>query len=236
MGEPEASNQSTLCATSLQDKANGSSACSNSCWRTMARKNVPVICGTLNKRGYWNPSWKSRYFVLTQDGDLNYYSCQFEALTGGRRCGSIPIAQRNTPSDTGHTQETHIRARGQFYIEIDVHTSTPGLLTPSTRTYVLAADSRALRARWLAALHSAAPAWRDDPTDPPRPPPPMFSHSNLPNNHGAGLLRRHPPRRRRRSEGDATSHGRAHSGVRPRMGGECGEYDGCPTCTDCMSD
>mmetsp|Transcript_8126 Transcript_8126/g.24356 ORF Transcript_8126/g.24356 Transcript_8126/m.24356 type:complete len:284 (-) Transcript_8126:104-955(-) len=129
-------------------------------------KCAAILCGTLKKRGYWNPSWKTRYFVLTEGGDLNYYSCHFEAAAGGRRRGTIPILvtpRSSTPSDI--PLETCVRSRGHFQIEIDVRTTPPGKLTPSSRTYHLAADSSKTRARWLAALQYVAQGWRNNSED-----------------------------------------------------------------------
>mmetsp|Transcript_69190 Transcript_69190/g.184394 ORF Transcript_69190/g.184394 Transcript_69190/m.184394 type:complete len:316 (+) Transcript_69190:161-1108(+) len=132
--------------------------------------NQEIIFGTLEKRGYWNTAWKTRYFVLTQRGELAYFNNQYEAESGARRRGTVAVAlPQGTPASVCRALETRVRGAapvdrdGRFLIEMDVRTVSSGMLfsSYSTRTYVLSAPSAITRARWVAALTNAASAWRD---------------------------------------------------------------------------
>eukprot|EP00292_Cryptomonas_paramecium_P013925 CAMPEP_0113676688 /NCGR_PEP_ID=MMETSP0038_2-20120614/8794_1 /TAXON_ID=2898 /ORGANISM="Cryptomonas paramecium" /LENGTH=234 /DNA_ID=CAMNT_0000593769 /DNA_START=278 /DNA_END=979 /DNA_ORIENTATION=+ /assembly_acc=CAM_ASM_000170 len=141
-----------------------------------------MFSGTLEKRGYWNPSWKKRYFVLTKQGVLEYYSSDKDFEAGARRLGSITVAlPEGTTPELGRAYEARVQATsassdadGRFLLELDVRTATachgdddddapprpsctPRYLRrpsppPSGRTYVLAAPSALTRA------HPRAPA------------------------------------------------------------------------------
>eukprot|EP00292_Cryptomonas_paramecium_P021827 CAMPEP_0113683664 /NCGR_PEP_ID=MMETSP0038_2-20120614/13475_1 /TAXON_ID=2898 /ORGANISM="Cryptomonas paramecium" /LENGTH=163 /DNA_ID=CAMNT_0000603131 /DNA_START=63 /DNA_END=554 /DNA_ORIENTATION=+ /assembly_acc=CAM_ASM_000170 len=52
-----------------------------------------VVEGTLEKRGYWNPSWKSRYFVLDSKGHLCYYKSREDIDAGKSPSGRIAITR-----------------------------------------------------------------------------------------------------------------------------------------------
>eukprot|EP00292_Cryptomonas_paramecium_P015269 CAMPEP_0113681192 /NCGR_PEP_ID=MMETSP0038_2-20120614/11828_1 /TAXON_ID=2898 /ORGANISM="Cryptomonas paramecium" /LENGTH=128 /DNA_ID=CAMNT_0000599837 /DNA_START=219 /DNA_END=601 /DNA_ORIENTATION=+ /assembly_acc=CAM_ASM_000170 len=128
------------------------------------------MCGTLQKRGYWNTAFKSRFFVLTQRGDLDYYRTQQDAEAGVCRLGTIAVALPDgIPEDLSRTLETRVRAtsassdaEGRFLMELEVRSiaavdyasspaprsgwrlpSFPG--RPAARTYVLAAPSAVTR-------------------------------------------------------------------------------------------
>mmetsp|Transcript_48590 Transcript_48590/g.128492 ORF Transcript_48590/g.128492 Transcript_48590/m.128492 type:complete len:272 (+) Transcript_48590:77-892(+) len=126
-----------------------------------------IIDGTLEKRGYWNTAWKSRYFILNNRGELAYYKSKLDAEAGRPPISTIAVAlPGGTTDEVGRAIETlvHVPVDGdaddRFVIELDVLNARDALFRPTSRTYILAAPSALCRARWLAALVNAARAWR----------------------------------------------------------------------------
>jgi len=118
------------------------------------------ICGVLEKRGYWNPAWKIRFFVLTHSGDLHYFRSRHDAEGSSTRPrGTIRVALPDgTPDKNALALATRVRARpagadGRFPIELDVRAVRS---RRPLRTFVLSARSEKEQARWLAALRCAA--------------------------------------------------------------------------------
>ncbi len=95
--------------------------------------------GLLEKRGAWNTAWKTRHFVLTDDGILRYFK-PGAAAAAAPPLGAVPL----------RTGGVVIRAVGiecgRDVIEVRV----------TGRTYVLGAPSRRARDEWLDALLATA--------------------------------------------------------------------------------
>jgi hypothetical protein len=115
--------------------------------------------GMLHKRGYWNPAWKARYFVLTPSGNLEYYKAS-DGTPNGEPNGVIPVALR--AGCRGEAEETLVRSGGRDgrleVIELTVR--MPG--SARGRTYILGAATGAEHDRWIVALQDVAGAWRGD--------------------------------------------------------------------------
>jgi hypothetical protein len=100
--------------------------------------------GPLEKRGYWNPSWKSRYFVLSKQGSLSYFAAESEK-SSPEPLGTVPMRNAVITSIPGAS------GRPQFTIQVQ----SPG--SPAHgRTFNLAAPNDTALARWLRELGRAA--------------------------------------------------------------------------------
>jgi hypothetical protein len=100
--------------------------------------------GPLEKRGYWNPAFKSRYFVLSKKGTLSYFAAESDKCSPDP-LGSIPV--RNAiinciPSAPG---------RPQFTILVQSPASPV-----HGRTFILAAPTDDDLTRWVRELGRAA--------------------------------------------------------------------------------
>ncbi len=93
--------------------------------------------GLLEKRGKWNTAWKTRHFVLTDDGQLRYFRPGTSAAAAPP-LGAIPLGTATVRAGGSDC--------GRDVIEIWV----PG------RTFVLGAPSRRERDEWLDALLDAS--------------------------------------------------------------------------------
>mmetsp|Transcript_13401 Transcript_13401/g.37066 ORF Transcript_13401/g.37066 Transcript_13401/m.37066 type:complete len:179 (-) Transcript_13401:169-705(-) len=62
------------------------------------RKQTIVLEGYMEKRGFWNPSWKSRYCALDDVGRFSYFQSKEQATDLSKALGSIPIDQRTVIS------------------------------------------------------------------------------------------------------------------------------------------
>ncbi len=89
--------------------------------------------GLLEKRGKWNTGWKTRHFVLTDDGQLRYFRPGTSAAAAPP-LGAISLGKATVRAGAGDG--------GRDVIEVWV----PG------RTFVLGAPSRRERDGWLDAL------------------------------------------------------------------------------------
>ncbi len=111
--------------------------------------------GMLDKRGYWNPAWKARFFVLTPRGELEYYKAP-DGAPRGAPAGVIPVALRAGCS--GEAEETVVRAGGGRVIELTVRMAGPA----RGRTFVLRAETVADQERWVRVLRLVAEMWREE--------------------------------------------------------------------------
>jgi hypothetical protein len=100
--------------------------------------------GPLEKRGYWNPAWKSRYFVLSRQGSLSYFAAESDKRSS-EPLGSFPVSNAIVaciPSAPG---------RPQFTILVQ----SPGSHAHG-RTFTLAAPNDTALTRWVRELSRAA--------------------------------------------------------------------------------
>eukprot|EP00291_Cryptomonas_curvata_P013277 CAMPEP_0172176632 /NCGR_PEP_ID=MMETSP1050-20130122/14931_1 /TAXON_ID=233186 /ORGANISM="Cryptomonas curvata, Strain CCAP979/52" /LENGTH=139 /DNA_ID=CAMNT_0012848947 /DNA_START=302 /DNA_END=721 /DNA_ORIENTATION=+ len=108
-----------------------------------------VIEGFLEKRGVWNPSWRSRYFVLESRGRLSYFKNKSDSLIPDRALGGIPISVHTTivpaPSETKASGPAH-GSRAIFEVRLPDGEARAG------RSFLLAAPTREEGERWAAAL------------------------------------------------------------------------------------
>ena len=113
--------------------------------------------GVLYKRGYWNPSWRKRFFELSPRGELEYFEARGDCPHGAL-LGAIPIAMPAGCSGSDH--ETLVRPAGRegskYLFEVVVQGPGPA----QGRTFVLATTNRADRDRWVAQLQMTAATWR----------------------------------------------------------------------------
>mmetsp|Transcript_12499 Transcript_12499/g.34369 ORF Transcript_12499/g.34369 Transcript_12499/m.34369 type:complete len:203 (-) Transcript_12499:230-838(-) len=78
-----------------------------------------VIEGTLEKRGYWNPSWKARHFVLDNKGRMFYYKSKDAKDSGKSAVGRIAlnrfclVTRRTDPNGEKYFLDLFIPANGQ---------------------------------------------------------------------------------------------------------------------------
>ena len=101
--------------------------------------------GPLEKRGYWNPAWKARHFVLTEDGTLSYYP-SLEDSRSVEPLGSFAV--RNAVISLAAASAA---GRAQFTVLVqDPACPSHG------RTYAPAAAGDDLLRRWLRELERAA--------------------------------------------------------------------------------
>jgi hypothetical protein len=135
--------------------------------------------GMLEKRGYWNPAWKQRYFVLTEDGMLSYFPSHADSRSA-EPLGTVSVCNAViTPTSAAAD-------RAQFTVLVkDPACPSHG------RTYILAAASADLLARWLRELERAArtaPSSAETPAS-------AAAASSLSGGSGGGTERDRPPRR-----------------------------------------
>ncbi len=95
--------------------------------------------GLLEKRGGWNTAWKTRHFVLTDDGLLRYFR-PGAAASAAPPLGAVPLRSGKAVVRAGGIDG------GRDAIEVRA----------TGRTYVLGAPSRRARDEWLDALLAAA--------------------------------------------------------------------------------
>jgi hypothetical protein len=109
-----------------------------------AERSSIVIEGFLEKRGVWNPSWRTRYFVLESRGRLSYFKNKADSVVPGRALGSIPISVHTiiVPS----ASETARCSRELFEVRIPDGDGSTG------RVFLLSAPTREEGERWSAAL------------------------------------------------------------------------------------
>ncbi len=109
-----------------------------------AQRDDIAIEGFLEKRGVWNPSWRSRYFVLETRGRLSYFKDEDDSIFSERALGSIPICVDTTivpaPSEPAGA------ARCVFKVLM------PGGDVSTGRTFLLSAATREEAERWATAL------------------------------------------------------------------------------------
>ncbi len=96
--------------------------------------------GLLEKRGAWNRAWKTRLFVLTNDGLLRYFR-PGGGGGGGAPLGTIQLRAAPGAPRAGGGTATVVRAGGVECGRDLIEVQTPG------RTYVLGASSRRTRSR-----------------------------------------------------------------------------------------
>ena len=95
--------------------------------------------GILEKRGHWNPAWKSRYFVLESNGRLSYFMSKDDKILASNAKGIIPIDNKSKITCEGQGRD------GRNIIKIQV----PGKVKSAGRTFVLSSSCRAICDQWL---------------------------------------------------------------------------------------
>ncbi len=108
-----------------------------------------VIEGLLEKRGWWNPSWRSRYFILESRGRLSYFKNKSDSTVPGRALGAIPISVQTTIVPARIETQTAGAARGSRAI---FAVRVPGGEAGTGRSFLLSAPTREEGERWTAAL------------------------------------------------------------------------------------
>jgi hypothetical protein len=102
-------------------------------------KDLVILEGPLEKRGFWNPAWKHRHFRLTMSGMMSYF----------------PSSHCRKPLGSFSIREAAINRPANGHTNINVLVREPG--SPCTgRTFFLAASSQHAAELWLAALRKAA--------------------------------------------------------------------------------
>jgi hypothetical protein len=112
-----------------------------------AEPNNIVIEGFLEKRGVWNPSWRSRYFVLESRGRLSYFKNEDDSACADRALGTIPISKHTTIVPVP-AQAAGAASRKRAVFEVRM----PDGEVSSGRAFLLSAPTRELGERWSAAL------------------------------------------------------------------------------------
>jgi hypothetical protein len=116
--------------------------------------------GTLAKRGWWNPGYKRRFFVLLVPagagsghaagpipGWLDYFAAEEDWTAGRRPLGSISLAGGVEQIWAGGLDE----GMAQLFVA-----AAAGRSGPPERTFVLGAESEEERDAWVAALQEVA--------------------------------------------------------------------------------
>ena len=101
--------------------------------------------GFLDKRGEWNSSWKTRYFVLDSSHELKYFSKETDKDSPDKVKGYITLFR--APVVEG------IPEKGRFIIQIDG--SNHGL---KRRVFILGTKSQEEHANWMKHLLAATQA------------------------------------------------------------------------------
>ncbi len=106
-----------------------------------------VIEGFLQKRGVWNPTWRSRYFILESRGRLSYFKTKDDSTVPGRALGAIPIIVHTTIVPAPPEADVKVRGkRAVFEVRMPDGEGSTG------RTFLLCAQTREDGERWAAAL------------------------------------------------------------------------------------
>jgi hypothetical protein len=103
-----------------------------------------LIESTLQKRGQWNPAWKSRYFLLEPGGRLSYFTSEEDKHFPERAKGMIPIDVRATIKGDGMSED------GRFNFKIVI----PGKGLGLARTFNLSTPDNSMYVQWLSKLSS----------------------------------------------------------------------------------
>ncbi len=116
-----------------------------------------VVEGWLEKRGLWNPAWRSRYFVLDSRGRLSYFKTEADKAVPSHAHGSIPICGKTTitspaPSCGGvpHSAQDERGADAECRVEFELR--VPDGHDRAGRTFVLSAPTVGEVRRWTDAL------------------------------------------------------------------------------------
>lgn len=102
-----------------------------------------VFEGILTKRGFWNPDFKERYFVLTEDGNLQYFEEQSQKHHSELALGVIHLGCKFTLASVAAA---------------NIHDSTEIILTVSNiehshaRSYVMQATTKLAQQQWIIAI------------------------------------------------------------------------------------
>mmetsp|Transcript_70716 Transcript_70716/g.188772 ORF Transcript_70716/g.188772 Transcript_70716/m.188772 type:complete len:162 (-) Transcript_70716:257-742(-) len=106
-------------------------------------KNRRILAeGTLEKRGFWNPSWKARYFVLDNRGRMCYYKSKETKENGGAPSGRIGITNICIISRVGQQED------GRMCFDLQIPTSGRN----RGRTYHLSASNVEDYERWVQSM------------------------------------------------------------------------------------
>eukprot|EP00292_Cryptomonas_paramecium_P015579 CAMPEP_0113661844 /NCGR_PEP_ID=MMETSP0038_2-20120614/217_1 /TAXON_ID=2898 /ORGANISM="Cryptomonas paramecium" /LENGTH=132 /DNA_ID=CAMNT_0000576615 /DNA_START=1 /DNA_END=396 /DNA_ORIENTATION=+ /assembly_acc=CAM_ASM_000170 len=99
-------------------------------------RKVEVLAeGILEKRGFWNPSWKARYFVLDSRGRLFYYKSFWHRMAN-MPAGKIAL--------TRDCSVSNVQQGDKFFI--DLHVPANGRLVD--RTFHFLASSQKIGQKW----------------------------------------------------------------------------------------
>ncbi len=108
-----------------------------------------VIEGFLEKRGVWNPSWRSRYFVLESRGRRSYFKTKSDSAIPDHALGGIPISVHTTIVPAQPEPKGAGSARGSRAI---FEVRLPDGEMSSGRSFLLSAPTWEEGERWTAAL------------------------------------------------------------------------------------
>jgi len=112
-----------------------------------AERSSIVIEGFLEKRGVWNPSWRSRYFILESRGRLSYFKNKADSAIPGRALGAIPISVHTTIVPAPSKPAVAARcSRAVFEVRMPDGDGSTG------RAFLLSAPTTDEGERWVAAL------------------------------------------------------------------------------------
>mmetsp|Transcript_40924 Transcript_40924/g.109475 ORF Transcript_40924/g.109475 Transcript_40924/m.109475 type:complete len:171 (+) Transcript_40924:145-657(+) len=105
------------------------------------RKPQILLEGYLKKRGHWNPSWKTRYFVFDDMGRLFYFKTKEDSMNLDSSCGRVPINRF-----VSFSQPSSIDGQAVFQFTIPPNDCHNG------RTFTLAATNIEEAQKWVHAL------------------------------------------------------------------------------------
>eukprot|EP00292_Cryptomonas_paramecium_P008162 CAMPEP_0113683926 /NCGR_PEP_ID=MMETSP0038_2-20120614/13649_1 /TAXON_ID=2898 /ORGANISM="Cryptomonas paramecium" /LENGTH=284 /DNA_ID=CAMNT_0000603479 /DNA_START=347 /DNA_END=1197 /DNA_ORIENTATION=- /assembly_acc=CAM_ASM_000170 len=108
-----------------------------------------AMSGQLAKRGYWTGAWLPRYFVLTPQGDLEYFK-SYQESRGGEPKRRLPIAM--APGGFGPEAETRVLDKGLVFHRFLIEVQLRGPGRHRGRSVLLSAGSRGEQEAWVRAL------------------------------------------------------------------------------------
>ena len=127
-----------------EPEADGGSLDMNELFPEYLPVNKVLIEGYLQKRGLWNPSWKSRFFVLEVGGRLSYFTSDNDKCIPKRAKGVIPVDVHTIIKDEGQGDDGSWR--------FTIHVPAKGLNLG--RTFSLSAECGNMGEQWLNKLSS----------------------------------------------------------------------------------
>jgi hypothetical protein len=138
-------------------------------YSTVDKRNQKIVLeGVLAKRGFWNPDFKERYFVLTRNGDVWYFLDKSQKDCPEQALGVIHLGSKTTLASVAAKD-------GSKSAEILLSVSRPETTFP--RAFVLQATTQKAQEDWIDAFQQILDKKEAPPPAPVKKVPVPIKHS-----------------------------------------------------------